>query len=71
MSREEALWLARTVLSDPYPPDVFTPLSEEELHACVAALQASGVRHAPDRLHASWARHLHEVAVHYAQEGLE
>jgi hypothetical protein len=70
VSREDALWLARVVLLDPYPTKVFTPLTREELLTCVAALQASGVPHASDRLHASWARHLHEVALHYAREGL-
>ena len=42
----------------PYDPEVFTPLSHEELVAIVDAItNHSGVKAASDRLHASWARH--------------
>lgn len=60
----EALWLARVTLADPYPPDVFTPLTPDEVRTCVEALTACSVRNASDRLHASWARHLYTVAQH-------
>lgn len=58
----DALWLARVTLAAPYPPDIFTPLSQDELRICVAALTACNVRNASARLHARWARHLFDVA---------
>jgi|SRR5215472_5632224 len=46
-------------IARPYPEDIFTPLTDNELERCVNALTiSSGVRAASDRLHASWARYL-------------
>lgn len=70
-SESVALWLARVTLMDPYPADIFTELTPEEVKICVAALQASGVRNASDRLHASWARHLYRVAKHVEERQRE
>ena len=50
--------LSDRVLRDPYPPDVFTPLTATEMNLLMHALNASGVREAGARLHAQWARHL-------------
>jgi len=54
----QPLAVVRSHLLDPYPEDVFTPLSDAELGRCVAALRNCGVPAASDRLHAGWARHL-------------
>lgn len=40
----------------PYPADVFTPLTAQEEEAVRAALRASGVRHPLDRTYAEWGR---------------
>jgi len=54
-------WLAAAdTLSEPYPEDIFTPLSDEETRAAVAAMDGA-VRHASERMHAAWARHWAEV----------
>lgn len=55
---EETLRAVADSLSDPYPEEVFTPLSREEIQACVRAMEEhSGVQAPSDRLHAGWARH--------------
>jgi len=46
---------------EPYPEQVFTPLSPEERATALNALHALGF-HASERLHAEWARHLVKVA---------
>jgi hypothetical protein len=43
-------------LAEPYPEEIFTPLSDDELSAAVDAVTLK-VRAGSDRLHASWARH--------------
>lgn len=63
-TESEALWLARVTLADPYPADVFSELSDDEMKVIQEWLQKCPVRHASDRLHASWARHLYTVAKH-------
>jgi len=49
------------VLRDPYPEQFFAPLSSEEMARIAVVLKESGVRHASERLHAQWARHLADV----------
>jgi len=50
-------WLAAAeYLEQPYPADVFTPLSAEQKAVAVNALHALGF-YASERLHAEWARH--------------
>src|SRR6266403_1157638 len=56
--RDEAIRDEVEALATPYPEDIFTPLADCEAELIQEALLTSGVRHASDRLHASWARHL-------------
>ena len=49
------------VLEAPYPEDVFTPLTAEEMSGIAGSLKASGVQAASARLHAEWVRHWADV----------
>lgn len=72
----EAEEVARTALqqirqwADAYPEDIFTPLSDEELKAVVAAAEKA-VPHGSSRLHAGWARHILGAVRRIAAEALE
>jgi hypothetical protein len=55
-ARDEVIEEVAAFLERPYSPDVFTPLSDEEVAEAVAAM-GKVVRNASDRLHASSARH--------------
>jgi hypothetical protein len=46
---------------EPYPEEVFTPLSPDERATALNALHALDF-YASERLHAEWARHLVKVA---------
>jgi hypothetical protein len=48
-------------IAEPYPVEVFSPLSDDERKQALGALHALGF-HASERLHADWARHLALVA---------
>lgn len=65
----DRLEFARRVLADPYPADIFSELSKDEMKRIQVALaEFSSVPYAIERLHASWARHLYANMQHYAQE---
>lgn len=50
-------WLAAAgELEAPYPEEVFTAMSDEEVERAVAAMNAA-VPYASERMHAGWARH--------------
>jgi hypothetical protein len=54
-------WLsAADEIERPYMEEVFTPMSEEEVKAAVAAMNAV-VPYASERMHAAWARHWADV----------
>jgi len=54
-------WLdAAGTIEEPYPPEVFTPMTSEETKRAVAAMNAA-VPHASERMHAAWARHWAEI----------
>lgn len=61
--------MARQVLYDPYPPDIFTELSTAEMRIIQYALANCSVRYASERLHASWARHLYSNFVYAESNG--
>jgi NAD(P)H-hydrate repair Nnr-like enzyme with NAD(P)H-hydrate epimerase domain len=62
---EEAISLVvRTALLDPYPEDIFTPLTDEEIKTLVDAMIGTGIPNPSDRLHAQWSRHMYTVAEH-------
>ena len=65
--RREGFVLAAETLERPYPADVFTPLSDAETKAAVAAMNEA-VPHASERMHAAWARHWADVLREYASE---
>lgn len=44
-------------VAEPYPEEVFTPMSKDEVKAAVAAMNEV-VPHASERMHAAWARHI-------------
>lgn len=54
-------------LEEPYPADVFTPMSADEVSAAVKAMNEA-VPHASERMHAGWARHWADVLRLYARE---
>lgn len=56
-------WLeAAESLAEPYPKDLFTEISDEELARVRAALdEHCDVRFPMERMHASWARHWSQV----------
>ncbi len=66
---DEAIRAEVGALATPYPEDIFTPLADCEAELIQEALLTCGVRHASDRLHASWARHLSAVRLAQLREG--
>lgn len=50
-----------------YPEDVFAPLSDDEVRAVAAAMEAA-VSNGSSRMHASWARHIFKGASRYVEE---
>lgn len=56
MSVYEGWMQAAAALEEPYPEDVFTPLTDEQVREIVAAMNEA-VPFASERMHASWARH--------------
>lgn len=54
-------WLgAAAALEEPYPEEVFTAMTQDEVRLAVAAMNAA-VPYASERMHAAWARHWAEV----------
>ena len=51
---------AAEALREPYPPEVFPPLSPDEVHSIVSAMNAH-FPYASERMHAMWARHWADV----------
>jgi hypothetical protein len=47
-------------IAEPYPPEVFTPMTDDEIKVAVAAMNEA-VPHASERMHAAWARHWADV----------
>ena len=56
MSIYEGWMQAANALEEPYPEDVFTPMTTAEVLDVVKAMNEA-VPHASERMHASWARH--------------
>lgn len=65
--RRDGYLLAAHDLAEPYPPEVFTPMTDEEIRAAVAAMNEA-VPHASERMHAAWARHWSDVLRNKANE---
>lgn len=65
--RRDGYLLAAHDLAEPYPPEVFTPMTDDEIRAAVAAMNAA-VPHASERMHAAWARHWSDVLRNKANE---
>lgn len=53
-------------IAEPYPEDIFTPMTDDEVALAVAAMNEV-VPHASERMHARWARHL-SLYLHDASE---
>jgi hypothetical protein len=66
--RRDGYLLAAHDLAEPYPAEVFTPMTDDEIRAAVAAMNEA-VPHASERMHAAWARHWSDVLRHKANEG--
>lgn len=56
---------------EPYPVEVWTPLTEAEEDAIGLALDRSGVRFARDRTYAAWGRHIGARYREMAREALD
>ena len=65
--RFDGVHLAAAWLEEPYPEDVFTPMTDEEVRTAVKAMN-DAVPFASERLHASWARHWAGVLREQAKE---
>jgi hypothetical protein len=62
--------LAEIAAHDPYPVEVFTPLTAHEEGAIREALRTSGVRHPLDRTYAAWGRHVGRQYAEMARRAL-
>lgn len=71
MADELRAALVAIAAHDPYPVEVWTPLTEAEMVAVLDALDASGVRHALDRTYAQWGRHVGAQYREMAREALD
>lgn len=58
MADELRATLVAIAAHEPYPVEVWTPLTEAEEDAIRLAIRATGVRHALDRTYAAWGRHI-------------
>jgi hypothetical protein len=65
--RFDGVHLAAAWLEEPYPAEVFTPMTDEEIKAAVAAMNEA-VPHASERMHAAWSRHWAGVLRKQAKE---
>ncbi len=62
------LEVARKVLSDPYPPDIFTPLPRVIEEQVIADMNRLFGPNTSARLYAGWARRLFEAYEHYSND---
>lgn len=65
--RFDGVHLAAAWLEEPYPEDVFTPMTTAEVLDAVKAMNEV-VPHASERMHAAWARHWAGVLREQARE---
>lgn len=71
MTDELRAALVAIAAHEPYPVEVFTPLTKAEEETIRLAIRATGVRHALDRTYAQWGRHCGARYREMAREALD
>lgn len=66
---DEADVISELKKRNPYPEDIFTPLSQREIKAYVKLLVDNGF--SSDRIHAHWMRYAWNLCVEYVEKLLE